>query len=207
MDQSTLASILSGIQESVAALRQENAQLSAEVRSLSSKVDPTASQNGSGMSCLAVYHVVSSAQLNLVSGSSPVPPLHSHSSSPGSAKASVKPVAGDGAVRPVPALDPHSRRGSTGFTSKIILTSYPGQPGVEPLPMDWGNADPQKRGPVVVSRHKSTIGSRNGMFSLKWSRLIDQSDVEISYWSTWRFLFHLSRSGNRQQEPQSGPQA
>jgi hypothetical protein len=30
------------------------------------------------------------------------------------------------------------------------------------LPMDWGNKDPLKRGPVVVSRASSTVRRRNG---------------------------------------------
>lgn len=47
-------------------------------------------------------------------------------------------------------------------TSKIILTTYPSQNGIEPVPMDWGNADPQKRGPVIVSRGKDTVKKRNG---------------------------------------------
>ena len=53
------------------------------------------------------------------------------------------------------------RRSST--TSKIILTSYPGQAGVDPLPMDWGNKDPSLRGPVVVSRNPSSIRRRNAI--------------------------------------------
>jgi hypothetical protein len=28
--------------------------------------------------------------------------------------------------------------------------------------MDWGNKDPQQRGPVVVSRDPSTVRRRNG---------------------------------------------
>ncbi|KAJ9642904.1 Uracil-regulated protein 1 [Coniosporium tulheliwenetii] len=51
----------------------------------------------------------------------------------------------------------------TSVSSKIILTSYPGQSGVDPLPMDWGNKDPNLRGPVVVSRHPSTIKRRNAI--------------------------------------------
>ncbi|KAJ4250655.1 Uracil-regulated protein 1 [Fusarium torreyae] len=49
-----------------------------------------------------------------------------------------------------------------GFTSRIILTTYPKQIGINPLPMDWGNSDPVKRGPIVVSRAASTIRRRNG---------------------------------------------
>jgi len=55
------------------------------------------------------------------------------------------------------------RRTSVSKTSKIILTSYPHQAGIDPLPMEWGHTDPAVRGPVVVSRHTSTIRRRNGM--------------------------------------------
>ena len=57
-------------------------------------------------------------------------------------------------------IEHSSRRPST--TSKIILTSYPGQAGVDPLIMNWGHKDPNHRGPVVVSRHSNTIRRRNG---------------------------------------------
>ncbi|KAI8659292.1 Uracil-regulated protein 1 [Fusarium sp. Ph1] len=53
-----------------------------------------------------------------------------------------------------------------GFTSRIILTTYPKQIGIKPLPMDWGNSDPLKRGPIVVSRAASTIRRRNGSFNV-----------------------------------------
>ena len=48
-------------------------------------------------------------------------------------------------------------------TSRVILTTYPGQSGIDPLPMDWGHADALERGPVVVSRSQSTVRRRNGM--------------------------------------------
>lgn len=47
-------------------------------------------------------------------------------------------------------------------TSRIILTTYPGQSGIDPLAMAWGHMDPMQRGPVVVSRSQSTIRRRNG---------------------------------------------
>lgn len=53
-----------------------------------------------------------------------------------------------------------ARRSST--TSRIILTTYPGQSGIDPLAMAWGHTDPMQRGPVVVSRSQSTIRRRNG---------------------------------------------
>jgi hypothetical protein len=47
-------------------------------------------------------------------------------------------------------------------SSRIILTTYPGQNGIEPVPMNWGEYDPAKRGPVVVSRAAGTVKKRNG---------------------------------------------
>lgn len=56
------------------------------------------------------------------------------------------------------------RHGST--TSKIILTSYPGQAGVDPITMNWGHISPAQRGPVVVARTTSTIRRRNGTHAI-----------------------------------------
>ena len=47
-------------------------------------------------------------------------------------------------------------------SSKIILTTYPHQSGIDPIIMNWGDSDPMQRGPVVVSRAPSTIRRRNG---------------------------------------------
>ena len=44
----------------------------------------------------------------------------------------------------------------------MAYRTYPGQSGINPLPMDWGHKDPQERGPVVVSRGQTTIRRRNG---------------------------------------------
>jgi len=49
-------------------------------------------------------------------------------------------------------------------TSRIILTTYPGQSGIDPIIMNWGEKDTAKRGPVVVSRGASTVRRRNGEF-------------------------------------------
>lgn len=45
----------------------------------------------------------------------------------------------------------------------LFQRTYPKQIGIDPLPMDWGNPDAIKRGPVVVSRSPSTIRRRNGL--------------------------------------------
>jgi hypothetical protein len=87
-------------------------------------------------------------------------------------------------------IDAPPRRASVSKTSKIILTSYPGQAGVDPLPMEWGAKDPAVRGPVVVSRHANTIRRRNGMFILAYMRLV----------------LYLQRSRSCKQEPRHHPQ-
>ncbi|KAI9850472.1 MAG: putative GTP cyclohydrolase [Thelocarpon superellum] len=68
----------------------------------------------------------------------------------------------DGVVeggQPISALT--KRRSST--TSRIILTTYPGQSGIDPMVMNWGHRDPLLRGPVVVSRNPTTIRRRNAI--------------------------------------------
>ncbi|KAF5574408.1 GTP cyclohydrolase II [Fusarium pseudocircinatum] len=49
------------------------------------------------------------------------------------------------------------------FKERIILTTYPGQSVVDPVDLQWGNPDPQKRGPVLVSRSKETLKKRNAI--------------------------------------------
>lgn len=58
--------------------------------------------------------------------------------------------------------EPRSSRGSK---SRIILTTYPGQSGINPLLMNWGHPSPHLRGPVVVSRNQRTVRRRNGKAS------------------------------------------
>jgi hypothetical protein len=60
-----------------------------------------------------------------------------------------------------PPPSPTARRSSV--TSRIILTTYPGQSGIDPIPLEWGHPDPAKRGPVIVSRLQHTIRRRNAI--------------------------------------------
>ncbi|WP_374633695.1 GTP cyclohydrolase II [Ferrovibrio sp.] len=57
----------------------------------------------------------------------------------------------------------------------IILTSHPGGSGPKPLPISWGAADPQQRGPVIATVHKddnpsiagkNAIGTHSGAYAL-----------------------------------------
>ncbi|KAK1760737.1 GTP cyclohydrolase N terminal-domain-containing protein [Echria macrotheca] len=68
-----------------------------------------------------------------------------------------------GSQSPPPSSLSTSSDVQSGFTSRIILTTYPKQIGIKPLPMEWGDADPMKRGPVTVSRAPSTIRRRNAI--------------------------------------------
>ena len=56
----------------------------------------------------------------------------------------------------------NERKNSAAATSRIILTTYPGQSGIDPLIMNWGNTDALERGPVVASRSQSSVRRRNG---------------------------------------------
>ena len=71
----------------------------------------------------------------------------------------------------LPMSDVAPPRKSLMYSSRIILTTYFGQSGIDPVVMNWGESDPQKRGPVVVSRSVTTVRRRNGMcsFSLYFS--------------------------------------
>jgi hypothetical protein len=59
---------------------------------------------------------------------------------------------------------PRTQVNHSSAISRIVLTTYPGQSGIDPLGMNWGHVDPLQRGPVVVSRNHSTIRRRNGRF-------------------------------------------
>ncbi|KAK3716853.1 putative GTP cyclohydrolase [Vermiconidia calcicola] len=80
---------------------------------------------------------------------------------------------------------PPPRKAST--TSKIILTSYPGQAGIDPLPMEWGASDPEKRGPVVVSRggtsirRRNAIGAHGGSYSIYYALAVASDQVPTDH--------------------------
>jgi hypothetical protein len=70
----------------------------------------------------------------------------------------------DEQTSPSEASGPGSHVQKKPTTSRIILTTYPGQSGIDPIVMNWGENDPSKRGPVVVGRGSQTLGRRNGLF-------------------------------------------
>ncbi|KAG0320762.1 hypothetical protein BG000_003454, partial [Podila horticola] len=66
---------------------------------------------------------------------------------------------GDTIVSPTSATDDNPGV----WTEKPVLTTYVGQKGVKPSKMNWGEADPKARGPIVVSRLASSINIRNAI--------------------------------------------
>ena len=141
------ATLLKEILGELKSLKQDQAQLASAVDGINGRVNVLAGvkQSHDGLAHDASY---------------PSPKFPSHTHHPRDTLPSTslddKDVNGH-----APSTSPPPRRPS--LTSKIILTSYPGQAGVDPLPMNWGASDALKRGPVVVARAPSTIRRRNAI--------------------------------------------
>lgn len=78
-----------------------------------------------------------------------------------------KPAASEQKVAASPSLEPNSStlpsKASQLYPSRVILTTYPGQFGISPIPVVWGAGDPITRGPIIASRHPDSIGIRNAI--------------------------------------------
>lgn len=52
----------------------------------------------------------------------------------------------------------------------IVLTSHPSQFGPKPIPIAWGENDPQKRGPIIATltntAHRNVIGTHSGGYAI-----------------------------------------
>ncbi|KAI9208445.1 GTP cyclohydrolase N terminal-domain-containing protein [Polychytrium aggregatum] len=49
------------------------------------------------------------------------------------------------------------------YNHRIVLTTYPGQVGVNPIPLIWGASEPEVRGPIVCSRIPESLKLRNAI--------------------------------------------
>ncbi|KAJ5043150.1 uncharacterized protein L3040_004531 [Drepanopeziza brunnea f. sp. 'multigermtubi'] len=82
---------------------------------------------------------------------------------------------------------PSHGRKSSATTGRIILTTYPGQSGINPFPMDWGHKDPQQRGPVVVSRtlttlrRRNAIGAHGGSYSIYYALAVASNEISVDH--------------------------
>ncbi|KAK4688304.1 hypothetical protein P7C73_g1789, partial [Tremellales sp. Uapishka_1] len=63
-----------------------------------------------------------------------------------------------------PVIDGKEKKDKGLYPSRVILTTYPSQAGINPIPVQWG-AGPtgRDRGPVVCSRIKSNLPIRNSI--------------------------------------------
>jgi hypothetical protein len=149
---STGDAVLKEILEGLRSLRTENAQLAASVDKINGRVNMLA----------GIKQIKDEAASAAANGT-----LSESKAKDAESSKAVEAVSQQ-YEEPSATVDATPRQASVSKTSKIILTSYPGQAGVDPLPMEWGAKDPAVRGPVVVSRHANTIRRRNGMFNLSF---------------------------------------
>ncbi|GAA6013444.1 hypothetical protein JCM10207_008848 [Rhodosporidiobolus poonsookiae] len=49
------------------------------------------------------------------------------------------------------------------YSQRVILTTYPGQVGIHPIPLEWGASSSEARGPVVASRQPKSLKIRNAI--------------------------------------------
>ncbi|KAL8724326.1 MAG: hypothetical protein Q9166_008011 [cf. Caloplaca sp. 2 TL-2023] len=95
----------------------------------------------------------------------------------------------DGSPSTMPSATTPSPQRSTlsGLSSRIILTTYPGQSGIDPIAVRWGHNDPLQRGPVVVSRSQSTIRRRNaigahgGSYSVYHALAVASKNLDVDH--------------------------
>lgn len=74
----------------------------------------------------------------------------------------------------------------TGFKSKhIVLTSHPARFGPQPIPVQWGKADPLERGPIVGtltnSAHRNVIGTHSGSYGVYRALAVASGRLQSSH--------------------------
>ncbi|KAH3079444.1 Uracil-regulated protein 1, partial [Aspergillus fumigatus] len=76
---------------------------------------------------------------------------------------------------------------STGYSKHIVLTTYPGQSGIDPVPLVWGAPDAKSRGPVIVTRsagmlkRRNAIGAHGGSYSIYNALAIAAGDLDVNF--------------------------
>lgn len=170
--------ILQEILSSLKALRQDHSQLVTAVDAINGRVNALA---GVKQAQDGIAHDASYPSPRFGPNSPQIPPRGHHSrESLSSLDGYGKDINGQ-----AQSTTPPHRKAS--MTSKIILTSYPGQAGVDPLPMEWGASDPKKRGPVVVSRHGNTfrrrnaVGAHGGSYSIYYALAVASHQLDTEH--------------------------
>ena len=157
-DSDKTTSLLNEIVTSLRTLQQDHAQLSSAVDAISGKVNVLANVKQARDASASSTDPLRSPQTAAAPSSSP-PATHQQPTSP--EQGHDNPTSRPGTA-PTNANASSSTR-TPALSSKIILTSYPNQSGVNPLSLQWGHPDPAVRGPVICSRSPSTISRRNAI--------------------------------------------
>lgn len=159
LEQATYHTTLNQILSTLKSIQSDYRQVSAAVEAIDGRVNILTSSK--------LHYDAEEDKQQSINGTvaleSPVQDIHNESAE-SSAKVSPRPLVinrGPDLSQPRKAT-PGGRISSSTSSSRIILTTYPGQSGIDPLVMKWGHKDPLQRGPVVVSRSQSTIRRRNG---------------------------------------------
>ncbi|KAF7957556.1 hypothetical protein EAE96_003132 [Botrytis aclada] len=171
--------LMQEILNSIKSLQLNQVQLSSNVDAITGRVNVLA-----GMK--EVRDVASSDSATISKPSEPVA-SNDESASKDENEAEVPKSPTISAAKPDEAPIPsYTQKASTG-TSRIILTTYPGQSGINPLPMEWGHGDPQVRGPVVVSRatetarRRNAIGAHGGSYSIYYALAVASKEIKADH--------------------------
>jgi GTP cyclohydrolase II len=67
----------------------------------------------------------------------------------------------------------------------IVLTSHPGHFGPKPLPIQWGHADSQQRGPIIATltdrAHRNAIGTHSGSYAVYRALAIASGSLQSTH--------------------------
>ncbi|GAA99654.1 uncharacterized protein L969DRAFT_86929 [Mixia osmundae IAM 14324] len=63
---------------------------------------------------------------------------------------------------PTSAVAPTGKK-EPAFSTRVVLTTYPTQVGIDPIPLNWGARTALERGPVVASRQPDSLKIRNAI--------------------------------------------
>ena len=167
--------VLSEILATLKTMQADHASLAGSVESLQSRVDTNHAIN----QLRAAPH---SSSRTSIKDSPSLDPIQLGKSATGAASPPT-----DATLAPRVPSSPTTGARKSSVTSRIILTTYPGQSGIDPIPMEWGEGDPAKRGPVVVSRHHNTIRRRNaigahgGSYSIYSALAVASSNLDLEH--------------------------
>lgn len=71
--------------------------------------------------------------------------------------------------------------------SSTVLTTFPNDPAVKPLPLSWARSEPEARGPVIASRYKdglfkhNAIGAHSGSYCIYRALAVGSKQLNPSY--------------------------